>query len=251
MIEIRPMDESYIHIDCMHHGPVNPLLPPCKGDIWQDASDLPPHPWSDEQIVDLAKKYESVSEGWRGESSQEFMREMIQRYGSCAILAWEDGKIIGQLRFYPLQIAQLLAQACPEKQPPPACSAMLFDSDAKTLWTQCIMASRPYETSEAAKQAGARKGVGLKLALGLVSWAREHGWKRIVTRAHADLDCMYGQYGAGGKAFWEKVGFEVSDSRYEEWAGPDEWKTLVETEAKEKGISTEDAWTWYQMACEL
>ena len=97
MIEIKPMDESYILIDCLHHGPVNPSLPPRRGNEWQDAQDLPPHPWSDETIVELAKKYTSITEGWRGDPAREFMREMIQRYGTCAILAWEEEKVVGIL----------------------------------------------------------------------------------------------------------------------------------------------------------
>jgi hypothetical protein len=36
MIEIRAMDESYIHIDCMHGGPVDPSSAPQQGRIWQD-----------------------------------------------------------------------------------------------------------------------------------------------------------------------------------------------------------------------
>ena len=86
---------------------------------------------------------------------------------------------------------------------------------------------------------------------GLISWAAEHGWKRIVARAHADLDCMYGQGGAAGKAFWEKAGFKVIGSSYREWTGPDEWRTIVETEAEAKGISKQEAWTSYQMMYEL
>lgn len=62
MIEIIPMDEGYIHIDCMHYGPIDPSSPPRRGNEWQDAVDLPPHPWSDEVIVELAKRYERISE---------------------------------------------------------------------------------------------------------------------------------------------------------------------------------------------
>ena len=57
MIEIRAMEEDYIHIDCLHHSPVDPSTPPRRGDEWQDAHDLPPHPWSDDVIVELAKRY--------------------------------------------------------------------------------------------------------------------------------------------------------------------------------------------------
>ena len=98
MIEIKPMDESYIHIDCMHRGPVDPSSPPRRLVHWKDAPDLPPHPWSDETIAELAKKYGRLAEGWGGDPSREFMREMIQRHGSCAMLAWEEGKVVEEVR---------------------------------------------------------------------------------------------------------------------------------------------------------
>ena len=62
---------------------------------------------------------------------------------------------------------------------------------------------------------------------------------------------MYGQYGGGGRAFWRKAGFKLIGSHYEEWTGPDEWRKTVEREAKQKGMSVREAWSWYQMAYEL
>ena len=56
MIEIKPMDESYIHWTCLHGGPADPdTNQPGAGTDWVHAPDLPPHPWSDEIIVELAK----------------------------------------------------------------------------------------------------------------------------------------------------------------------------------------------------
>lgn len=62
---------------------------------------------------------------------------------------------------------------------------------------------------------------------------------------------MYGQYGGGGKAFWEKAGFKVIGTRYDEWPKEDDWKLIVESQAKVKGMSKEEMWTWYLMAYEL
>ena len=279
MIEIKPMDESYIHIDCLHFGPVDPSSPPRREGLWQDAPDLPPHPWSDEIIAKLAKKYRSISKGWVGDPGREFMREMIQRHGTCAMLAWEDGLVVGQLRFYPLSIAQLLAKADAEKQHFLVdFGVMNFDPDPKILWVLCVMTCQPYVTSASqpilpptppieggpavssesgqphyrtSEEAGARKGIGQKLIQGLIDWARENGWKRIVKQAHADLDCMYGEYGGGGEAFWAKAGFEVIGSHYDEWPNEDDWKVTVESQAAAKGMSTEDAWTWRHMTYEV
>jgi len=262
MIEIRPMDEGYVHIQCMHHGPIDPLLPPRPEIEWIDAPDLAPHPWSDETIVELAETYRRISEGWTGDPAREFMREMMQRYGTCAMLAWEGGKVVGHLRFYPLVIAQLLVRADPEKQHLVRwAGAMSFGADPVTLWVQCVMTCVPFVGSEetvrggrhfpSMDKAGARKGRGLKLVRGLISWAREHGWKRIVKQTNADLDCMYGMSGGAGKAFWEKAGFKVVGTHFEEYPNDDDWKATVESQAKAKGMSMREAWTLYHMACDL
>jgi hypothetical protein len=97
-------------------------------------------------------------------------------------------------------------------------------------------------------EAGARKGIGLKLALGLVDWARAHGWQRIVKVAHADIDCFYGQLGGGGKAFWEKAGFHADRWYYDR---PAHWDpgfvALAECQGREKGMTPQQIWTWYRM----
>ena len=262
MIEIKPMDESYIHIDCLHGGPLDPASPPNPVQHPPDAPALPPHPWSDETIAELATKYERISHGSAEDGAMEFMREMIQRYGTCAILAWEEGKIVGQLRFYPLTIAQLLARADPQRQRSVRnMGAEVFEADPGTLWVQCVMTSVPFLGREevvvgehrfpSMEKAGARRGTGLKLVQGLISWAGEHGWKRIVKQADADLDCWYGISGAGGKALWEKAGFKVIGTHYDEWPKDDDWKATVESQRKEKGMTENEAWSKYHMAYEL
>ena len=67
----------------------------------------------------------------------------------------------------------------------------------------------------------------------------------------AALDCFYGQTGGAGKAFWEKAGFKVIGTSYEEWPKDDDWKATVESQAKAKGMSKKEAWTTYHMACDL
>jgi hypothetical protein len=101
------------------------------------------------------------------------------------------------------------------------------------------------------KEAGARRGVGVKLVQGLIGWAREGDWKRIVTIAHADIDCFYGQLGGGGKAFWEKAGFVVADSFYVRPGWSDDYIALAETQGREKGMAPKEVWTWYRMLYEL
>lgn len=260
MIEIKPMDDGYINISCLHFGPVNPDVP-LRPD-WEQPKvpDLPRHPWTDETISELARKYKCPGEGQGGDSTREFMREMMQRYGTCAMLAWEDGRIIGHLRFYPLSIAQLLARVGGEKQPVPSYSALLFEPDPGTLWVLCVMTALPnIGTVEAtvdgrdfptARQAGARKGTGTKLVRGLIESAGDHGWKRIVKLAHPDLDVFYGICGGGGKSFWENSGFlAIGSTPVEPWKG--EIAETVEWQRKQRRWSKEETWAWHLMAYEL
>ena len=257
MIEIKPMDESYIQMDCLHFGAMDSTSPPRRDGLWQEAPDLPPHPWSDETIAEVAGKYKRITEGWSGDPAREFMREMIRRYGSCAMRAWDDKMIVGFLRFYPLAITQLVAKAGGEKKQPAAFGSLNLEPDPEALRVQCVMTARPYVGACAEgkcvsmAESGARKGTGLKLARGLVAWAGENGWKRIVATARADLDCFYGITGQAGKTFWEKAGFRVIETTYDEWPKDDDWKAGVERQAEAKGMSKEDAWTEFRMACEL
>lgn len=260
MIEIKPMDDGHIYISCLHFGPVNPDTP-LRPD-WEQPKvpDLPPHPWTDETISGLARKYRCLGEGQGGDPTREFMREMMQRYGACAMLAWEDGSIVGHLRFYPLSIAQLLASEGAEKQPVPSFSALLFEPDPEALWVLCVMSALPNVGAveatvdgrhfPTARQAGARKGTGTKLVRGLIDWAGEHGWKRIVKLAHPDLDVFYGICGGGGKGFWERSGFHAFGSTpVEPWQG--EIAETVERQRNERQLSEEKTWAWHLMAYDL
>jgi GNAT superfamily N-acetyltransferase len=180
------------------------------------------------------------------------MREMIQRYGTCALLAWREARVVGQLRFYPIEVARLVYTADPQKQALiGGAGVMAFDPDPATLWVQCVMTSKPYVNAASAVEVGARQGVGQALVRALLAWAGERGWTRIVKQAHADLDCMYGQYGGGGKGFWQKAGFSVVGTHEHAPPTNKEWKQVVEREADAKGVSKQEAWTWYHMAYDL
>jgi hypothetical protein len=70
-------------------------------------------------------------------------------YGSCAMLAWEDGKVVGQLRFYPLKIMRLLKSAAGEADA--FWSALPDDSVPGTLEVRCVMTTRPFKASAQSK----------------------------------------------------------------------------------------------------
>lgn len=251
MVEIKPMDENYIHITCLHNGPVDTEHWTPSWNI--DASALPMHPWSDDTIHKLALKCPLISHGnCQMAAGKEFMREMIHRYGTCALLAWDDKKIVGQIRFYPMEIARLVSVSQGDPSPVLDCTSACGPAeDDGTLWIQCVMTSQPYRDSQQAEKVNARKGIGMKLARALIRWARENNWKRIVKVAHCDLDWFYGIQGGGGKAFWEKAGFSVAGTFFKRaFELQESEKNFVQTQMAEKGMSEEEVWTWYRMVYE-
>jgi GNAT superfamily N-acetyltransferase len=257
MIEIRPMDETYLHLTCLHEGPVDPATIEPRPDPLRGGH--PPLPWSEETLRMLAEQYRTHK--LCHPRPAPFMREMIRRYGTCAMLAWKDREVVGHLRFYPMQIARLFVPPADDRGPRMLNWAGDPGEDEGTLWVQCVMTARPYVSPRpdtitgrnwpAMDEAGARRGVGLKLASGLIDWARTHGWRRIVKIAHADVDCLYGQLGAAGKAFWEKAGFQAVAHFYlrPDWSA--DYMALAEAQGRQRALTAEEVWTWHRMRYEL
>lgn len=251
-IIIKPMDDSYLHLLCLHKGPIDTSK--IEEVDEQSPIDCPPRPWRDDTICKLiANNQLNCHGGTDTPILREFFREMIQRYGTCAMLAQQGKKIVGHLRFYPMRVARWFVPVQTDPSPVLDCTAACQpEDDEGTLWVQCVMTSKPYENTEQARQHGAGKGIGQKLVESLIAWAREHCWKQIVKVAHCDLDWFYGIQGGGGKSFWIKAGFKVAGSFYKHaWNFDKEAKAIVQAQMAEKGMTEGDIWTWYRMVYEL
>lgn len=260
MIQIKAMDQSYLPPTCLHNGPIDPAAKPDVCMVGQDG--VPAHPWADEVLTDLAAKHGDLTcSPWKA-ANHEFYREMTQRHGACQMLAWEDGRVVGMLPFFPVTVLSLLK---PSWFAPEAFGIERPADMVGTLMVRCVMTSRPYfggqgtasrayignNPTSTPEEAGARRGVGRMLVSSLTEWAQEHGWKRILANAHADIDYAYGMYGCGGKAFWEKAGFRAVGSERRPTPDNNQWRAIVETQAKEKGMTADEAWTWYQMVYDV
>ena len=84
MVEIKPMDEGYLHLNCLHDGPIDTSTLESSSD--ELSTHFPPLPWSDETLLELKSSYPNEFGHSR---PKEFVQEMMHRYGTCAILAWE------------------------------------------------------------------------------------------------------------------------------------------------------------------
>lgn len=166
--------------------------------------------------------------------------------------------MVGRLRFYPVEVARLFVPPQDDRSPRMLTWACGPGEDEGTLRVQCFMTARPYIGPERDEvtghnwptivKAGARRGIGLKSVLGLMGWARAHDWQRIVKVAHADVDCLYGQLGSGGRAFWEKAGFHADRSYCDR---PAHWEpafvAFAESQGRTRGMAPQEVWTWYRM----
>ena len=249
MVEIKPMDEKFILWRCLHGGPLSK----------QTIEQFP------KEQADNWKKHRAIN--------IPVLEKLIKTYGACAMVASDGDEIVGVLRFYPkaLRGMKKAGDMCLQQFHPAGPAEDFGDEtlpsfdeiEDKTLEVCCVMTSRPYAGEEEMKIFGghclskintaARRGIGLKLAKALVTWAREHGWKRIKVTTHPDLDIFYGITGSAGRSFWKKAGFEVVNMRpmaKELW--PDEnARALIDSQAKAAGISNEQAWSFIDMACVL
>ena len=164
MVEIREMDDSYIMGDCPLSDPMDPSI------VCSEACDS--------------------SRGRSRGIRQRFFREVREQYGNCVLFAWDQGRIVGFLMFFPRNVArQVGLRPLPEHE----------SGSEHTLVCGCMHMAADYRG----------KGVGTQLAQALIAWAKANGWKRIevtgVARGDSDADWRWGW--ASPK--WQKLGFTV------------------------------------------
>jgi GNAT superfamily N-acetyltransferase len=250
-ITIEPMTEDFILWRCLHSGPLSKQT-------------MEQYPSRKGQIVNFEKI--------RGINIP-LLKKLIKTYGTCAMVARQGDEIVGVLRFYPKTVTTMkkAGHLCLQQDYPAGPAEDFIDEqfpsfdeiEDKTLVVHCLMACRPYigdievdilgEHVLSKHDAGARKGLGLKLVEAMIAWAKEQGWKRIEVTTFADLDIFYGVTGSAGKSFWEKAGFVVTNVKpmdRELW--PDEKaRNLIDSQAKATGITNEQAWSFYEMTRKL
>jgi GNAT superfamily N-acetyltransferase len=211
---LKPMDGSFLIWRCLHDGPITRenLNAP------RDESFLP---------------YQ--------ESAVRLLRQLTNRYGSAAILAWEGDKVVGLLRFVPKVVSQMEGGGgfC-LLMPFPAGSIedfphRVFPSkktiEDRTLVVTCMQLLADLQ----------RQGVGRDLVERLKSWAREEGWEAIEATAYQDLPLVFEISGNAGRSWWEDLGFHVRESMEEEaMKGYSDFVHTLEIQARERAMDPKE-----------
>ena len=184
----------------------------------------------------------------RFELNIRFLARVIEVYGSCAILAWDDDKVVGYVRYFPQSLLEKLgvASLCMQQAPPNGVSKETIEIDFPTLEESqknalkinCMMVGSQ------------RRGVGSALVKELIRWAREESWPSLEATAFCDLPGIYEITGQAGRSFYEKLGFEVvSQKPNPNISGG--FREMLEKQAVEQGLPKEDARAEYSMSFNL
>ena len=189
---VEPFNSDFVLWRCVHDGPLT------RENIdvgWSDAEELP---WEALRARNLP-----------------FLTKLRETYGAYAIVARHDGQVIGHLRFYPKAVCAMSCSfgMCIQQQYPGGPADDFADEDFppldqiqdRTLIVHCMMSGAPIP----AENKHHREGIGTRMALCLIEWAKGKGWRAIEATAFEDLEMIYEFTGAAGRHFWEKLGFKV------------------------------------------
>ena len=215
-VVIEPMTEDFILWRCLHRGPLSE---------------------------------QKIGEGPVPRVSA--LKDIMQAYGSCAMLARDGDRVVGTLRFYPKALCSStddFVALCLQASPTGARDLVtakglpsLEEIEDKTLTVHCLMTGSPFRK----KNPYQPKGLGSQMVRELVRWAGENGWEAIEARAVEDLSILYEHTGQAGKRFWEKLGFRIVATDKRERAGlPGPVLKTAREQAVAQGLDPDVAVTW-------
>ena len=189
------------------------------------------------------------------------LRKLTDVYGSCAVIARDGDRIVGQLRFYPRAVCAMTGAGralCLQQEFPAGPADDLVENDFplldgladRTLFVHCMMTGSPHRKENPYQH----RGIGSRMVRTLMDWAGARGWRGVEAHAYADLPIVYAVTGQAGRAFWEKLGFRAIASCTEPAFAEDEHSGFVATllkQAAERGIDADTAKTRHTMRRDL
>jgi hypothetical protein len=237
-LKIRAMDRDFILYRCLHGGPLTP------DSIGQLNSTDNPQWWADMQSQS------------RFELNRRFLLRVIETYGSCAVLAWDENRVVGQMRFFPGALLDSfgIESMCMQQGHPCGVSPEIIQAEwpalkearRKPLFVNCMMTGSPCQPENPYQ----RRGLASEMVRELVRWARETRWPAIEAHAFSDLPAIYEITGQAGRLFWEKLGFSTVSQKRNPLVMGDFLQLLVR-QAAERGMPAVEAGTEYRMRLSL
>ena len=186
-MKIIPITKDFIVYRCIHVVPLSP-----------------------ENIDKFTEKDKQPTKEMFARNKQ-FFKRIIETYGSCAMLAIENEKVIAHTRFYPLIISELTGQenmCCqqPEYSPTQRMAEMDLPSFEKlkdrTLKIYCWHIHKDYRN----------QGLSHVLLDAIIEWAKEHKWKTIFASAGVNDPWVASKSCSPMLRTYLKHGFEIMDT---------------------------------------
>ncbi len=172
---VKMMDDSWIINECITHGPIQPRA----GIVWKHSDHC-------SRLLIPGDEYEST------------MKEFMDAYGNCAVIAWDGDVALGHMIFVPKAEAQRRQMLYHERM-------LETDYDAKTLVIEavgfCSIMGHEYRG----------RGIGRAMGGMILEWAKLNNWKAVQVYGTptglfpwAWLDSCMPPY-----QFWQKLGFQI------------------------------------------
>lgn len=198
MIEIRPLGPDYYHFRCLTFGPLGPdeaaTLP----------EDAPQQAW-----------FRSMRREGRFFDAHRLLRNLCRTYGAAGMLAWEDARVVGQLRFYPQAVLDLAGGpgVCLQDKHTTETVRRLSDStlpspesmSRRTLRISCIQVAHDYR----------QRGIARSLVEQTVNWAASGGWHSIEARGIKAIGPLLDQLPMAPAKVFTDCGFRVDTSYHD------------------------------------
>jgi len=144
---------------------------------------------------------------WPNRPISTYFRKIMEAYGTSAITAWQEKKLVGFLPFMPADCGMpevTMCVVCPEDKQTPmseieAALPVPFERlKSKTLKVHCASVGHNPPMY--------RKGIGYAMLRYLVDWAKEQGWEKIEGWAFTDHSVDEAYKWIPSVQFWEKAG---------------------------------------------
>jgi len=175
------MDEGCVLASCLHGGAI-PLA---------EALDAEAYPaWLETQC--------DLPAGTVARALQALCRE----YGSCGVMAVDDGQVVGKVRFGPTEVCDdipFCAQQMPDRLAALAAGALPKRTELtrESLSILCLQLTSEHRG----------RGIATAMVRRVIAWAREGGWEEIRAKATRPIPPLIEWTGMFSLHAYEKLGF--------------------------------------------